>query len=115
MPKEQDIVYIIEKHCIPEIIANIGIRIPVIFDTSSIMYIIHSNKINKSVTSGIREYYRIIEKILLELNKAILLGTLPIQEPVIIIKDQLFMTLYESIKDQINYIKETNEHHHMYM
>jgi ATP-dependent Lon protease len=118
MPKEQDIVYIIEKHCIPEIISNIGIKIPVIFDISSIMYIIHSSTINKSVTSGIREYYRIIEKILLELNKAILLEILPIQvdeqQGTIVIKDKLFMTLFENIKFQINYIEDTT-YRHMYL
>ena len=131
MPKEQDIVYIIEKHCIPEIISNIGIKIPVIFDISSIMHIIHSTTINKSVTSGIREYYRIIEKILLELNKAILLEILPIHVDVnerqgtftddvdgrqgIIIKDKLFTTLFENIKYQINYVEDTDTYRYMYI
>ena len=116
MPKEQDIIYIIEKHCIPEIITNIGIKIPVVFDTSSITYIIkHSkNAINKSITSGIREYYRIIEKILLELNKAILLNTYSF-ESCIVIKDDLFMFLFNKIKDQINYNKENEYSHHMYI
>jgi ATP-dependent Lon protease len=120
MPKEQDIVYIIEKHCIPEIISNIGIKIPVIFDISSIMHIINSNTIDKSVTSGIREYYRIIEKILLELNKAILLGILPedynIQsDSVIVIKDKLFTTLFENIKHQINCIEANDTYQYMYI
>lgn len=115
MPKEQDIVYIIEKHCIPEIISNIGIKIPVIFDTSIITRIIRSTTINKSVTSGIREYYRIIEKILLELNKDILLEIVPTNlESVIVIKDKLFMKLFENIKHQIN-LEETNTCLHMYI
>jgi ATP-dependent Lon protease len=124
MPKEQDIVYIIEKHCIPEIISNIGIKIPVIFDTPIITRIIRSTTINKSVTSGIREYYRIIEKILLELNKDILLGILPnnpesvtesVTESVVVINDKLFMKLFENIKHQINYLDETNTCQHMYI
>lgn len=115
IPKEQDIVYIIEKHCIPEIISNIGIKIPVIFDTSIITRIIRSTTINKSVTSGIREYYRIIEKILLELNKDILLEIVPTNlESVIVIKDKLFMKLFENIKHQIN-LEETNTCLHMYI
>ena len=113
MPKEQDIVYIIEHHCIPEIINNIGIKNRVIFDKSSILYIIKYYKglINTSITSGIREYYRIIEKILLELNKQILLN-LNLED--FEIKDDVFMALFDKIKDQINYNKEI-EYNHMYI
>ena len=114
MPKEQDIIYIIEHHCIPEIINNIGIKNKVVFDKSSILYIIKYYKglINTSVTSGIREYYRIIEKILLELNKQILLNS-SLED--FEIKDDVFMALFDKIKDQINYNKEMEYNSHMYI
>lgn len=121
MPKQQDIVYIIEKYCIPEIITNIGIRIPIIFDSSCIMYIINYNTINKAVTSGIREYYRIIEKLLLELNKYILLETNSefirklYEDNVIVIKDDLFTMLFDKIKDQINNTCQNEKYHNMYL
>lgn len=74
-PCKQDIIVILEKHCIPEIINNIGLKIDVKFKKHHIEHIIETYKYNfdSTVSSGIREYYRIIEKIFLEINKDILL------------------------------------------
>jgi len=74
-PCDDDIVHIIEQHCIPEIVKNIGIKYNIIFGKNNILFIINHCKgsFDKTITSGIREYYRIIEKIILELNKSILI------------------------------------------
>jgi ATP-dependent Lon protease len=117
-PCEKDTIQIIEKYCIPEIITNIGIQKEIIFEVSNIKYIInyHKNIIDKNITSGIREYYRTIEKIFLELNKLILLNPSNFTNPVII-NPQFFMQLFETIKQQL-YIQDNsmlNLYPHMYI
>lgn len=74
-PKKDEIYTILQEYCIPEIIKNIGITKNIKFSKEQIHNIIdnYSNKFDKNVSSGIREYYRIFEKILLEINKDILL------------------------------------------
>jgi len=115
-PNDQEIVKILQNHCIPEIIKNIGIRLEIIFSNESINYIIDYCKgfINKSITSGIREYYRIIEKILLELNKSILMNNNLIQDT-IIIQDDIFIKLFTSIQSQLNNENENSSYSHMYL
>jgi ATP-dependent Lon protease len=68
-PCKQDIIVILEKHCIPEIINNIGLKIDIKFKKQHIEHIIETYQYNfdSTVSSGIREYYRIIEKIFLEI------------------------------------------------
>lgn len=117
-PGEDDIVHILERHCIPEIIKNIGIQKNVIFAKSSIQYIINycHRHIDKNVTSGVREYYRIIEKILLQLNKNILLHTETfLAEQDIILEDTTFTNLFNDIKDQLNYKEQDISYLHMYV
>ena len=115
-PKDEEIVKILQNHCIPEIIKNIGIGLEIIFSNESINYIINYCKsfINKSITSGIREYYRIIEKILLELNKDILMNNNLIQDA-IIIQDDIFLKLFTSIQNQLNNENENSSYSHMYL
>ena len=107
-PCENDTIEIIEKHCIPEIINNIGIKKEIEFERSNIKYIINYYKemIDKNITSGIREYYRVIEKILLELNKLILLNPSEFNDT-IIINQNLFLKLFNSIKQQLYNITNT--------
>jgi ATP-dependent Lon protease len=117
-PGEDDIIHILERHCIPEIIRNIGIQKNIIFAKSSIQYIINycHRHIDKNVTSGIREYYRIIEKILLQLNKNILLHTETfLAEQDIILEDATFTNLFNDIKDQLNYKEQDISYLHMYI
>ena len=117
-PKDKDIITILERHCIPEIINNIGIQKTIIFPQSSIEYIIDfcKNSIDKSVTSGIREYYRIIEKLLLELNKQILLnsGTYVLEQE-ILLENQTFMKLFDNIREQLVHSEESQRPNHMYI
>jgi len=108
-PSEDEILTIVENHCIPEIIKNIGINKKITFERANLKYIFNycKSSIDKIVTSGIREYYRIIEKILLELNKDILLNIDKYTNH-IIINNSLFSNLFEKIKHQINcYIPNT--------
>lgn len=118
-PSDNDIIDIIEKHCIPEIIKNIGIKYKIVFGKDNIQSIINycKNSFDKSITSGIREYYRIIEKIILELNKTILLypETIETKEKTthLIITNELFTNLFNKIENQINICK-TN-HNYMYI
>lgn len=118
-PSDKETIEIIEKHCIPEIITNIGIQKEINFETSNIQYIIDycKNSINKSITSGIREYYRIIEKIFLELNKLILINPSNFTNPISINTD-FFMQLFETIKQQLYNIQDSSTLHiyqHMYI
>lgn len=113
LPSENETIEIIQKHCIPEIVNNIGIKKEIVFDTSNIKYIINYCKdtIDKSVTSGIREYYRIIEKMLLELNKLVLLNQINLDSTnnsnTFLINQNLFTTLFENVKQQLHTIKNT--------
>lgn len=117
-PNDKDILVILERHCIPEIIKNIGIQKTIIFSESSIEYIINfcKNSIDKTVTSGVREYYRVIEKLLLELNKQILLNSdTYIQEQEILLENQTFMKLFDNIKEQLAHSEESQRPNHMYI
>jgi len=117
-PNDNDIVKILENHCIPEIIANIGIQKTVVFPKSSIEYIIDfcKNSIDKSVTSGIREYYRVIEKLLLELNKQILLNQdTYVLEQEVVLEKQKFTTLFDNIRQQLEHTEENQRPNHMYI
>jgi ATP-dependent Lon protease len=108
-PLEDEIITIVENYCVPEIVKNIGIDKKISFERENLKYIVNycKNSIDKIVTSGIREYYRIIEKILLELNKDILLNVDKYTNNIVINKS-LFSNLFEKIKNQINcYISNT--------
>lgn len=74
-PSEKEIIIILKKHCIPEICRNIGISQKVIFTEYQLIRLIRKfNNFKMSGCSGVRMYYKLIEKILLEINKEILLS-----------------------------------------
>jgi ATP-dependent Lon protease len=117
-PPDNDIINIIEKHCIPEIVKNIGIKNKIVFGKDNIQFIINycKNSFDKSITSGVREYYRIIEKIILELNKNILLYPETITTDInteFTITENLFKNLFNKIQNQINICKSS--HNYMYI
>lgn len=113
-PSDNDIIDIIEKHCIPEIIKNIGIKQNIVLGKNNIQFIIsqYKNSFDKNITSGIREYYRIIEKILLEFNKILLLypETINIFNNTNEITKEFFLKLFNTIKTQININEITFNH-----
>jgi ATP-dependent Lon protease len=116
-PNQDEIVSILQKHCLPEIILNTGLQKPLLLDNSQLklIYSTFKHTIDTNVSSGIREYYRILEKVILEINKDILLGhfdafneTHPIR---------LEFTLFEHYLNQIKsqYATEDKIHSMMYI
>ncbi|NBP00290.1 MAG: AAA family ATPase [Proteobacteria bacterium] len=75
-PKASDIMHILNAYSVPEITKNIGLNVNITLSTESLQEVItfSKNYIDFNVSSGIREYYRVIEKVFLEINKSILLG-----------------------------------------
>ncbi len=74
-PKQKDIIEILIRYCIPELVENIGIRKNINIDKKIVEYVVNTYENNdKYITSGVREYYRIFEKVFLEINKDILIG-----------------------------------------
>lgn len=116
IPTHDEIIEILEKHCIPEIIKNIGIQHQITFKRECIHHVINFAKktIDNNVTSGIREYYRIIEKILLELNKHILTNSLIIDDT-IEINNEFFHKLFSNIKNQLVQNNDESNCSHMYL
>jgi ATP-dependent Lon protease len=114
-PSSQDITIILEKHCIPEIVSNIGLKCNVKLSKQHINTIIqrYQNNIDRNVSSGIREYYRIIEKLLLEVNKDILLD-LYIPSLDNVMSDDCFNKYIEIIDKQV-YKESLSKINHMYI
>lgn len=75
-PSRNEKCIILQKFCLPDVLYNIGIQNSINFDTECFMEIIDyvEEQIDMSVSSGIRECVRILEKILLEVNKEIVLN-----------------------------------------
>lgn len=114
VPSDSDILCILQDHCIPEIVKNIGIKSKISIENTELKYILTFCKVDKRVTSGIRQYYRIIEKILLELNKDILLENFQIDNENFTLDKNLFMKFFDNIRNQlIN--DEQQEYPHFYI
>lgn len=116
-PDDDEIITILQNHCLPEIISNIGLQKPLLLDNSQLK-LIHStfkHTIDTNVSSGIREYYRILEKVILEVNKDILLGifdTFNHTNPI-----RLELKLFEHYLNQITsqYATEDKSYLNMYI
>jgi adenylate kinase family enzyme len=116
-PNEDDIINIIQNFCIPEILQNVGIQKVIKFQDSNINFIMNycKDSINKTITSGIREYYRIMEKIILEINKDILLNSYKYVNNELLLNESSFQDFFNKIKEQLNYDTKENFPMHMYM
>jgi ATP-dependent Lon protease len=114
-PSNKDKVKILEKHCLPEIILNIGLQNNIIFDQECYEKIINytQRQIDKNVSSGIRECVRILEKILLEINKEILLNYHHSMQPLHITID-LFRIYFNKLKNQF-LLEENQNYLNMYI
>jgi ATP-dependent Lon protease len=75
-PSKNDKIIILRDYCLRDILKNIGIIIIITFDDNCYQKIIEytETQIDNKISSGIRESSRILEKILLEINKEILLN-----------------------------------------
>ncbi len=92
-PSEEEMVHILQKYCVPDILQNTGIQHKVFFTTEQVQTVITMSKtsVDATVSSGIRESFRILEKIILSVNKDILLGKLCTEEQgTILLNDTLF-------------------------
>ena len=80
-PSTDDIINILGNYSLQEIKKNIGIQNEIIIERDCFKIIINHFKqfIDPNISSGIREYYRALEKILLEINKDILLENINCQ------------------------------------
>jgi ATP-dependent Lon protease len=109
-PNKDDISVILHKHCIPEIISNIGIKANIDITLQQVKMIMSRfiQLINTHITSGIREYYRILEKILLEINKDILL------EKYTLLNDEQFENYIINLEKQL-IIQDNASFQHMYV
>jgi ATP-dependent Lon protease len=117
-PSHQEICTILQQHCIPEIASNIGLTKKVTISKNQIEYIIRhfQSQYDKDVSSGVREYYRILEKILLQVNKDILLenNSLPLHNDPIALDDTIFHEYIKNIEQ--GYIQQTSTTiEHMYI
>jgi len=114
-PDDDEIIDLLYHNCIPEIVKNIGIQHNIDFDKKFIKTIMCTMKpsIDHSVSSGIREYYRAIEKIFLEINKDVLLQNINAHNNTIYIKDDLFESYFNRIKN--NKPQSSDTHLMMYI
>jgi ATP-dependent Lon protease len=108
-PSKNDKLVILRDYCLNEITENIGITIPIIFDELSYQVIIEytDSNIDLKISSGIRENVRILEKILLEINKEILLGQYETNLP-LIINHNTFMNYFNKLKSQFVFLIQNN-------
>lgn len=124
-PSKKDKIIILKSHCLNEIIENIGMKINIHFSDSSYNKIIEytDKNIDLRVSSGIRESVRILEKILLEINKEFLLGSRisdnDNDNDTIIdihINESNFNTYFEKLKSQFIFLLNNDEPpSHMYI
>jgi ATP-dependent Lon protease len=100
-PNKKERATILENFCLPEIINNIGIKSKITFDKECFEKLVnHTDKtIDIKVSSGIRESIRILEKILLEMNKEILCETI-MSNDVIHVNYESFNKYFNKMKSQ---------------
>lgn len=117
-PSKKDKITILKSHCLNEIIENIGIKINVDFSDSSYNKIIDytDKNIDLKVSSGIRESVRILEKILLEINKELLLDDMSTHDETLVVSDSSFNNYFEKLKPQFIFLLNNDEPPlHMYI
>lgn len=104
-PSKSDKIVILKDYCISPIIENIGININIVFDTDCFNMVIDyvDQQIDVSMSSGIRESIRIFEKILLEMNKEILLECDEITDN-LFIDSNTFKTYFNKMKKQFFFL-----------
>jgi len=114
-PTRKEKLIILKNYCLTELLENIGIIQNISFeDTCYQMIIDYTDKqIDSRVSSGIRESTRILEKILLEINKELLLTQQ--YDNIIIIHYEQFLKYFNKLKHQFIFIQSDNPPIHMYI
>ena len=107
-PSRKEKVIILKNYCLKDILENIGIIVDIQFDDACYHTVIDytDKQIDLKVSSGIRESIRILEKILLEINKELLLEQFNAENNVI--HYDLFITYFTKLKNQFVFI-ESND------
>lgn len=110
-PSEKDIIQILKTHCIPDICRNIGVPKHITFTDSQLNELIQKfRQIKMPGCSGVRLYYKLIEKMLLEINKEMLItdnNNSYSNETVLTISDSKFQKYLSIISSQT--IKQESE------
>ncbi|NBU34173.1 AAA family ATPase [bacterium] len=116
-PCEADTVYILQRYSVPEILKNIGIQQPFRLEDASVISVMSFCKdyIDFNVSSGIREYYRVIEKVFLEINKCLLLQTSHFGPDDYTISNAKFSEFFDKVKTQFLHINDNTSFSNMYM
>lgn len=122
-PSKKDQLIILKDYCLNDIIKNIGITKNIQFDDKCYNKIIEYINIDPLVSSGIREACRILEKIILEINKELLINKYVFNDNFIDEKNDgnLFIDItsfniyFEKLKTQFIYMENNISNSHMYM
>jgi len=115
-PSKQEKVIILKNYCLSDIKKNIGIPLHIEFDDECFISIIdYTNKnVDARISSGIRESVRILEKIILEINKEILLNFSENINDTIFINIDTFNNYFYKLKNQFVFIEENEAPYNMY-
>lgn len=114
-PSKKEKVIILKNYCLNNIKDNIGILFNIEFEDDCYNMVIDyiDKHIDTNVSSGIRESMRILEKVVLEINKEILLNMFELSNLTITTKQ--FNSYFNKLKNQFIFT-EINEHPcHMYI
>lgn len=114
-PSKKEKVVILKKYCLQEITQNIGIIYDIQFEDECYKHVLDytEKQIDSRVSSGIRESIRILEKILLEINKEILLHQFDIEDNFITYTN--FVKYFNKLKNQFIFVESDEPPIHMYI
>ena len=114
-PSKKDKLTILKNYCLNDILQNIGITEDINFEDECYRTIIDytEKQIDSRVSSGIRESNRILEKILLEINKEILLNTFDTTNS--LITSTQFTKYFNKLKGQFIFLENNDPPPHMYI
>jgi Lon-like ATP-dependent protease len=114
-PTKKEKLIILKNYCLKELLENIGIINDISFEDRCYQMIIDytDKQIDTRISSGIRESTRILEKILLEINKELLLNTTNMNDNIIYYEQ--FIQYFNKLKSQFIFLNiDNNPPPHMY-
>lgn len=114
-PSKKEKITILKNYCLQDIKENIGIPLEIEFDEDCYSTVIDytDKNIDSRVSSGIRESMRILEKVVLEINKEILLNKFNTNKLTINIKE--FTQYFNKLKAQFIFMDSDEPPSHMYV
>lgn len=114
-PTKKEKVTILKNYCLQDIKENVGIPLEIDFDNDCYSIVIDytDKNIDSRVSSGIRESMRILEKVVLEINKEILLNNFDTHKLTINIKE--FTQYFNKLKSQFIFTESDDPPCHMYV